>query len=171
MKCEMKLKDLYEALGELLESGQGVGEVDISACGAESVLRIFRDGPDGCVTGVSLEDASYMEAYIDQAREILELVGKELRPQHFAYLVEMCEQGVSDKELREFVLDYAEIGSENSRGSNDKKTSLDARIEAATVKTANNESARSKPTNEQISKLASRNSKPEIHENSLENEH
>lgn len=99
--------ELYKEMGELLSKYPEIGELEMCACGVDSRLNIFRQEPDGPVTGVSLEDASYMEGHISHANNLIESLGVSLSSQHMEYLIQMCMEESSDKEMRDFIKQYS----------------------------------------------------------------
>ncbi|MDO4469805.1 MAG: hypothetical protein Q4C84_08180 [Bacillota bacterium] len=104
----MKVKEILTKFIELVSEQPDIANMEVNACGTRSVLRIFREGPNGHVSGLSLEDMDYMNTYIEQAKELVENLGYgTLSEKHMEYLVELCEEGVDFKDLYNFVEKYA----------------------------------------------------------------
>ena len=100
----MKVNEILTKLIELVAEQPDIANMEVNACGADSVLRVFRKTPDGPVSGLSLEDMDYMNPYIAQANEILKKVNSEkLSDRHMEYLVKLFEEGVSENEVESFV--------------------------------------------------------------------
>lgn len=99
--------ELYKEMGELLSKYPEIGELEMCACGVDSRLNVFRQEPDGPVTGVSLEDASYMEGHISYAHDLVKSLGASLSSQHMEYLIQMCMEESSNKEMKDFIRQYS----------------------------------------------------------------
>lgn len=110
------VKDFYESLGRLLRENPEIAEKDILEGGGNpGRLNIFRYGPDGKIKYVSFEDEEYMQGYIEQADEyVSELNVGELSEQHKEYLVQMCIEERSEKEILQYIKDYAVSAQKNS---------------------------------------------------------
>jgi len=104
------IHELYKELGELLSKYPEIKDFEVCACGVESRLNIFRQDPDGPVTGISLEDASYMKGSEEMAEELVNRFGVSLSEEHMEYLVQMCcFEEPSEQELEDFVQKYGKI--------------------------------------------------------------
>lgn len=100
----MKVKEILTKLIELVAEQPDIANMEVNACGTDSVLRVFRETPDGPVSGLSLEDMDYMSPYIEQANELVKKLNSgELSDRHKEYLVELFEEGVSENEVESFV--------------------------------------------------------------------
>lgn len=111
------VKEIYEKLGEMMQDDPNVAKLELCACGTASRLNVFRDDPDGPITGLSLEDALFMEGPISMAKHIIERVGKtELPERYMDYLIEMDMNECSEEDMMEFAKHphlYPKRGSEH----------------------------------------------------------
>lgn len=113
------IKEIYDELGLLLKKHPEISDLEVCACGVNSRLNVFRQAPDGPVTGLSLEDASYMEGHISNAEEMVRLAGGGiLSEQHMEYLIQMSMEEASEEEMQDFVKKYA--GPEVIKNKKDK---------------------------------------------------
>lgn len=103
------IKELYEELRNLLKKHPEINDLNIDACGAPGSLFIYRDEPDGAITGISYEDDSFLSENENNAKEWLkELEINPLPSQYMNYLVQMCMQGVTNEDIKEFIKEYSD---------------------------------------------------------------
>lgn len=102
------IRELYEELGNLLKKHPELSDLNIDACGAPGSLFIYRDEPDGPITGISYEDDSFLCEQEENSEECLKEMGIDALPdQYMNYLVQMCMRGETLGDIEEFIQEYS----------------------------------------------------------------
>ena len=119
-----KIREVYEQLGKLLKEEPNVGDLEFAACGATSRLNIFRDSPDGPITGLSLEDEAEMKGSVEFVDRLIEKAGVLLSEKHREFLIQgYCWEEITEDQLEALINEY----KENS------KVTIETRPECVTI--------------------------------------
>lgn len=109
------IREFYEELGNLLMKYPEFNDLNFDACGAPGSLMLWRESPDGPVTGISYEDDSFIDEHENNAKEWLkELQAEALSEQHMTYLIQMCMRGESNEDIIDFIKNNAITNDEQS---------------------------------------------------------